>query len=339
MRFTKTLRKMMLAAAVAVPMVTLPVAQAHAGVFISVAIAPPALPVYAQPVIPGEGYIWTPGYWAYGDAGYYWVPGVWVLAPEPGLLWTPGYWGFEGGFYGWHGGYWGPHIGFYGGVNYGFGYGGIGFCGGEWRGGHFFYNSAVANFGGVHVTNVYRDTTIVHNTTIVNVNHTSFNGPGGVVRTPTAEERSFASEHHVEPTANQMQHQTAASQDRNQLASVNHGRPATPAASNVGAYHQVAQQHAATAPISSADKQAGKSFTPSSEHAASNTAQHGAEPSAHESAPASRPEAAERTQSTPASHAAPASRPAAQTHSAPAQHSAPAPKQESRGGGGHGKGR
>ena len=24
-----------------------------------------ALPVYEQPVIPGPGYIWTPGYWAW----------------------------------------------------------------------------------------------------------------------------------------------------------------------------------------------------------------------------------------------------------------------------------
>ncbi len=336
MQTTKILRKMILAAAVAVPMATLPIAQAHAGVFISVAIAPPALPVYAQPVIPGEGYIWTPGYWAYGDAGYYWVPGVWVLAPEPGLLWTPGYWGFEGGYYGWHAGYWGPHIGFYGGVNYGFGYGGIGFCGGEWRGGHFFYNSAVANFGGVHVTNVYRDTTIVHNTTIINNNHTSFNGPGGINRQPSAEERSFANEHHVQPTGEQMQHQTAASQDRNQLASVNHGRPATPAASNAGAYHQVAQQHAAAHPISENDRQSGKSFNPSSNAGT----ERGGQPAVREGAPATHSEAAPRTQSAPAQHSAPASHPAPQTHSAPAQHSAPAPRQqESRGGGGHGKGR
>ena len=46
--------------------------------------APPALPVYEQPLCPGEGYLWTPGYWAYdNDYGdYYWVPGTWVMAPE-----------------------------------------------------------------------------------------------------------------------------------------------------------------------------------------------------------------------------------------------------------------
>src|ERR1700693_3024093 len=93
---------------------------------ISVRVAPPALPVYTQPVGPGPGYMWTPGYWAWNDdAGYYWVPGTWVVAPV-GLLWTPGYWGFADGAYGWHRGYWGPHIGFYGGVNYGYGYGGVG---------------------------------------------------------------------------------------------------------------------------------------------------------------------------------------------------------------------
>ena len=55
-----------------------------AGVFISVGIAPPPLPVYEQPYCPGPGYIWTPGYWAYGPDGYFWVPGTWVLAPQVG---------------------------------------------------------------------------------------------------------------------------------------------------------------------------------------------------------------------------------------------------------------
>ena len=54
---------------------------ARAEVFVSVTFAPPPLPVYAQPMIPGPGYIWTPGYWAWGGDGYYWVPGTWVLAP------------------------------------------------------------------------------------------------------------------------------------------------------------------------------------------------------------------------------------------------------------------
>ncbi|HXB35231.1 MAG TPA: hypothetical protein VNV35_17500, partial [Puia sp.] len=119
-------------------------AQFTLAVGISIRTAPPALPVYTQPPCPVDGYLWTPGYWAYDEVdGYYWVPGVWVRPAQPGFLWTPGYWGFAGGIYGWHGGYWGPHIGFYGGVNYGYGYGGSGFIGGEWHGGYFRYNSAV----------------------------------------------------------------------------------------------------------------------------------------------------------------------------------------------------
>jgi WXXGXW repeat (2 copies) len=64
--------------------------KAQAGLFISITVAPPALPVYVQPPIPGPGYMWTPGYWAWDDDDndYYWVPGAWVEAPEPGLLWT-----------------------------------------------------------------------------------------------------------------------------------------------------------------------------------------------------------------------------------------------------------
>src|ERR1035438_5436209 len=63
---------------------------AQVGINISVNLAPPELPVYEQPAIPAEGYLWTPGYWAWsGDyQGYYWVPGTWVLVPQPGFLWT-----------------------------------------------------------------------------------------------------------------------------------------------------------------------------------------------------------------------------------------------------------
>src|SRR5258708_7520548 len=91
--------------------------KAQIAVGISVRIGPPVLPVYVQPVCPAPGYIWTPGYWAYGDDDYYWVPGTWVLAPQIGFLWTPGYWGFADGLYIWHGGYWGPHGCFYGGAS------------------------------------------------------------------------------------------------------------------------------------------------------------------------------------------------------------------------------
>src|SRR5271154_5884935 len=49
---------------------------------ISITIAPPPLPVYEQPSCPGDGFLWVPGYWAYGDDGYFWVPGVWFEPPQ-----------------------------------------------------------------------------------------------------------------------------------------------------------------------------------------------------------------------------------------------------------------
>src|ERR1700678_4206867 len=76
---------------------------------------PPELPEYSQPDCPGDGYLWTPGYWSFGPQGYFWVPGAWTQPPQVGYLWTPGYWGYVGGSYRYHYGYLGPHIGYYGG--------------------------------------------------------------------------------------------------------------------------------------------------------------------------------------------------------------------------------
>src|SRR5271157_5364006 len=202
-----------------------------AQVGVSITVGPPAIPVYAQPICPGDGYLWTPGYWAYGTDDYYWVPGTWVRPPTVGFLWTPGYWGFAGGFYAWHGGYWGPHVGFYGGINYGFGYGGVGFGGGEWRGGTFFYNRSVTNVNVTNVTNVYNRTVIVNNT------HTSFNGPGGIVARPTPQEEAYGREPHTAALAAQTQHEHAASQNRQLFASENHGRPAIAATGKPGEFN------------------------------------------------------------------------------------------------------
>ncbi|MGC2540970.1 MAG: YXWGXW repeat-containing protein, partial [Candidatus Sulfotelmatobacter sp.] len=47
---------------------------------------PPPLPEYSQPDCPGDGYLWTPGYWSYAPQGYYWVPGAWARPPEVGYL-------------------------------------------------------------------------------------------------------------------------------------------------------------------------------------------------------------------------------------------------------------
>jgi hypothetical protein len=209
---------------------------AQIAVGVSIHIGPPILPVYAQPVCPAPGYIWTPGYWAYGPDGYFWVPGTWVLAPTPGYLWTPGYWGWAGGLYVWHGGYWGPHVGFYGGINYGFGYGGVGFVGGEWRGGVFHYNTAVTNVNTTIIHNTYVNTTVVNRTTIVN--NVSYNGgTGGVMARPNATEEAAVHEQHVQATELQAQHEQMARSDRSMLASVNHGSPAVAATARAGEFH------------------------------------------------------------------------------------------------------
>lgn len=208
-----------------------PASSAQVAVGISVHIGPPALPVYTQPPCPGDGYLWTPGYWAYGPVGYYWVPGVWVLPPRVGVLWTPGYWGFGGGLYAWHSGYWGPHVGFYGGINYGFGYAGVGFVGGMWAGNVFRYNTAVMNVNTTVVRNVYVNRTVINNTTVVN--RTSFNGTGGVVAQPRSEELAAEHEQHFQATSNQISHEQAMSHDRNQLNSFNHGNPSTVAMDRV----------------------------------------------------------------------------------------------------------
>jgi WXXGXW repeat (2 copies) len=202
---------------------------------VNVTIAPPMLPVYEQPVIPGNGYLWTPGYWAwspdYND--YYWVPGTWVQPPEPGVLWTPGYWGWGGNAFMWNVGYWGPQIGFYGGVNYGFGYTGSGYEGGYWQNGAFFYNRSVNNVTNVtNITNVYNKT-VVSNVTVNNVSYNG--GKGGISRQPTSEERTAASGRHIPPTGEQTQHQQAASSNPALRASANHGKPPIAATSKPGA--------------------------------------------------------------------------------------------------------
>ena len=198
-----------------------------------ITIAPPELPVYEQPPIPETGYIWTPGYWAYGPDGYYWVPGTWVQPPSVGLLWTPGYWGWNDGNYGWNDGYWGPQVGFYGGVDYGFGYGGLGYEGGYWNNGVFAYNRTVNNFGGATITNVYSKPIVTN----ANASRASFNGgAGGTTARPTAQEQAEAHEKHVPATPLQTQHQHAASTNRALLASVNHGSPAIAATSKPGEF-------------------------------------------------------------------------------------------------------
>ena len=237
MRIIRSVRYLLLAAMFfAIPAASF----AQVAVGISVGIAPPEIPVYEQPPCPGEGYIWTPGYWAYGDDDYYWVPGTWVVAPRVGFLWTPGYWGWGGGGYLCHAGYWGPHVGFYGGINYGFGYVGSGYYGGRWDHGHFAYNRSVNNINVTVIHNTYNTRVVNRTTTRVSYN----GGNGGIRARETARERQFSRENHIQMASVQAQHEQAARSDRSQFAKVNNGRPTVAATPRPGAFNDRGVVHA-----------------------------------------------------------------------------------------------
>jgi hypothetical protein len=273
-------------------------AASSAQIILSIGFAPPPLPVYVQPICPSAGYMWTPGYWAYAQEGYFWVPGTWAMAPEPGLLWTPGYWGWSGETFAFNEGYWGAQIGFYGGVNYGFGYAGVGYQGGYWNNGAFFYNRSVNNVGSV--TNVYTKT-VINNTTVNNISYNG--GTGGISARPTAEEQTATNAKHVAATSVQTQHVQAASTNHALYESVNKGKPAIAATAKPGEF-------------SGKGVVAAKSAAPSYKPVAARAA---APAAGKEAAPAAAKEAAPAAAKATAAHAnelKPAARPAPNTGNA-----------------------
>ena len=216
---------------------------------------PPPLPEYAQPPAPDPNYLWTPGYWNYApQGGYYWVPGAWTQPPYTGALWTPGYWGGYGSGYRFHRGFWGPHIGFYGGVNYGFGYVGVGYQGGYWNGPHFFYNQYANNIN-ININPGFRDAVYQHNVMVDNrvinnrvVNNTTYNnttinntrinnvsyngGNGGIQAKPRPAELAVLHEQRTPPMKSQVQVREAAAQNKQQFFTANKGRPVEVAAAH-----------------------------------------------------------------------------------------------------------
>jgi hypothetical protein len=202
-----------------------------AQVGVSIRIGPPPLPVYEQPSCPGDGYIWTPGYWGWSDDSYYWIPGTWVIAPEPGFLWTPGYWGWGGRGFVFNEGYWGPSVGFYGGIDYGFGYSGRGYEGGRWENGRFFYNTRLNNVN-VNMHNVYNASVNREGGSRVSYN----GGNGGINARATAQEQAAGRDRHIGSAAPQTQHALAARNAPEQRFSANHGVPSVAATPAPGAF-------------------------------------------------------------------------------------------------------
>lgn len=204
-------------AVLALAMLLPPVARSQVSLHIT--IAPPSLPVYVQPQVPDEGYIWTPGYWAWSpdEGDYYWVPGTWVRPPHTGDLWTPGYWAFENAAYFWRVGYWGRSVGYYGGLNYGHGYTGSGYQGGHWEHGQFRYNRAASNVDSRFVHHAY-DTRVVNHAP---ASRASFHG--GPQRQERPRQDSGAGR--GGPTADQIRHEQQALNTPTQRASSSRGVP------------------------------------------------------------------------------------------------------------------
>ncbi len=212
-----------------------------------VGYSPPALPAYSMPPAPYAGWQWCPGYWAWGAYGWYWVPGYWTAPPAVGLYWTPGYWGYINGGYAWYPGYWGPSVGFYGGINYGYGYFGVGFVGGYWSGGVFNYNTAVVNVNRTVIRNTFVDRGALRGRVIRGSRVSFTGGRGGIRARPTAAQLA-ARRHGVAATAAQRANARVAARDRNMLAAVNHGRPRVAAVQRpLSATHHPAGMHAITA--------------------------------------------------------------------------------------------
>lgn len=197
----------------------------NAQITVSINIAPPELPVYVQPMVPAQGYLWIPGYWAYDDmVGYYWVPGYWTLPPAVGYLWTPGYWNFVNGLYVWNRGYWGRRVGYYGGINYGYGYYGNGFYGGRWKGRTYLYNTEVTNVNKTVIKNVY----VQKNTYIQNNRNSStkysFNGKGGTAAKPSKEDLIVSKSKRISPTKSQTTRAEVAKRDPQMMYYNNKGK-------------------------------------------------------------------------------------------------------------------
>ena len=207
---------------------------AQVGVSISVGFPPPELPVYQQPLCPGENYIWTPGYWGWDGEDYYWVPGTWVLAPEAGYLWTPPYWDWDGDAYAFHAGYWAPEVGFYGGIDYGYGYFGHGYEGGRWEHDHFYYNRAVNHIDTAEIHNVYDQRVSQRSEPRVSYH----GGRGGINDRPTSQEEAAMHARHIPPVAAQTQHIQEARSNPQLRATENHGRPPIAATAKPADFHQ-----------------------------------------------------------------------------------------------------
>jgi WXXGXW repeat (2 copies) len=67
---------------------------------------PPPLRYEARPAMPGQGYIWTEGYWGVQNGRYVWVRGNWQRPPYDGAYYShPHYDHYQQGWQ-FHEGHW-----------------------------------------------------------------------------------------------------------------------------------------------------------------------------------------------------------------------------------------
>ncbi len=171
--------------------------------------------------VPGPGYVWTPGYWAYNNVDYYWVPGTWVEPPQIGYLWTPAFF---------HRGYWASAWAFMAASIMATAIPVAALKAAAGTTVSFFYNRAVTNVTDTRITNVYDKTVVINENSRISYN----GGRGGREVRPTAEEEAIAREPHMPATRLQTEHLRAASVNGEGFASLNHGRPAIAATARPG---------------------------------------------------------------------------------------------------------
>lgn len=196
-----------------------------------VSVAPPSLPSYDQPLIPADGYLWVPGFWAWRKSvpDYFWVPGTWVRPPQSGLLWTPPYWSRAGDAYSFHPGYWAKEVGFYGGIEYGFGYTGKSYRGGRWSKDAFYYDRACNNLGSIEIANGYGDASA----SAGNSSCVSDDADRAVAR-PSRDGSELTDTRRIEATPEQRRHFELAAMDRSLYSKLNGGAPAVAATPHAG---------------------------------------------------------------------------------------------------------
>ncbi|HEY0799187.1 MAG TPA: hypothetical protein VGD50_08550 [Candidatus Baltobacteraceae bacterium] len=144
-------------------------------------------------------------------------------------------------------------------MNYGFGYFGVGYVGGEWAGDTFRYNSAVTRVDERRIHSYYVDRSVVSSRYVRTRTRISYDGGAhGLHLRPTGGELVAAHEHHIGLTSVQAQHVRLAAHDHTLRASVNHGRPARAA---------VARPFAATATHAHAMQAHSTYHAPAAHHA------------------------------------------------------------------------